>query len=774
MAQNSRQNDKKMRKAGFRRLTGRFFLLCLLAAPSILRPQWIHYANRNEVRALELEPGGEALWYATGGGLVRLDMKRDIYQVFSRSEGLPSADLTALAVLPDGGLLAGTTDLGLVLRTRGGGWVSAGVFDGVPHERVYCLILSDKEANGGNGTVWIGTLRGARKFRIGQSSIEPDRGSSVILAELPVYDIAETAQGDIFFATGSGVWSMDTQADFTHYGTDEGVGSLDVTQVEPGPDGSVYIAYQARLMRFDSRIFQPVQTPFAGAVIQDLRLLDTPGGRVLAAAAGNKLYFLDSLGHWSASEAFPEKLSVIGPVLPGRGEPAFGTDGAGMYWPDGGNGYRNLLLPGPLYNLLTRVAIDKRGTIWTSSASETTPRAKVGVSRYDWRTWTYFTEANSPLLMNMISSLNAAPDGRIYFGTWFGPAVVGSGGFNILDDNGTPERDDDRWETYIANETGLSMDVIRGDMAFDSAGGVWVGSLYNQDQPGGLEYFDPLRKEFTSFSEQLSERNVRTVELDGLGNVWIGYQNRGLAVIPGGFSKSAVVRDVLSFRSIVGDVGIVDLEADKVNRLWIATTSKVILLNFQEDASDESKFAYQEIKPPSYAGLAAEAIAIENLEAAWFATKSGIFRLSLKGDNEWSVLNRGNSLLASDEVYDIAIDWGKGILWAATGAGLSAATLSRETAGGVGAKGLVVRPNPWYPDKQPLLTVSGIPRYSRVIIFTVSGEPVKNFEARQTAGEILFWDGANESGRPCAFGVYLILAEGPNGVKLTGKVALIR
>ncbi|HUU27268.1 MAG TPA: hypothetical protein VM123_05610 [archaeon] len=735
----------------------------------------MHFANRNEVRAVELEPSGEALWYATGGGLVRVDLKLELYQVFSRAEGLPSTDLTSLLILPDSRLLAGTSDRGVILSTKGAGrWANSGVFDGVPHEHVYCLALSDSSLSAGTPSVWIGTLRGARKFTVGPYYIEPERGSSIILAELAVYDIAEDAEGSVFFATSSGVWRMDAKGDFTRYGTEEGLSSLSVPEVETGPDGRIYIASETSLMRFAGQGFEPVQVLFAGSVIRKLRLLELSGVPVLAAAVGERLYFLDSALRWTFSEPFPDRPTVIGPLVPGTGAAAVGTAKAGIYWPLAGGGYRSLVLPGPLYNVLTRVEIDSRGTVWTSSASPSTPRWDVGVNRYDGKTWTLYTEENSSLLMNMISSVNSAPDGRIYLGTWFGPTVIGSGGFNILDDRGTADPADDRWETYTALETKLSMGVIRGDMAFDSAGGMWVGSLFNQDQPGGLEYFDPVKREFTSYAGQLSERNVQTVEVDGLGNVWIGYLNRGLAVIPGGISGSGGVRDVVSFRNIVGEVGIMDLAVDRVNRLWIATASKVVLLNFQQDAGDESKFAYKEVKPPSFAGLAARAIAFEGVAAAWFATQSGIFRYGFESETDWIVFNRGNSLLASDDVYDIAIDSEKGVLWAATGAGLSAVALSRAAAAGGGTPLLVVTPNPWRLSQQPLLKVSGMPRYSRVLIFTVSGELVKDFEARQTAGEVLFWDGANEHGFPCASGVYLIQASAPGGEKMSGKVALIR
>ena len=746
----------------------------LLAGAAKALAQGVHFANRNEVRAVQLDPSRTALWYATGGGLVRLDLARGIYQVVSRAEGIPSADLTALAVLDDGRVVAGTSDWGVILRSAGARWVRAGLFDGVPHERVYHLSLSGFPADSATPSLWVGTLRGARKMAVRPGFIEPERASSVILADHLVYDIAEHGSGAVFFATSSGVWRMDNSAEFTRYGPAEGVASLDVTEIERGPDGAVYILDGDVLSRLVDGFFTPVAAPFGGSTVTDLRLLDIEGEQVLAVGAGERIFYLDSGGAWTPGEPVGEAVIAIGPVVPGTNLAAAGTAESGLFWPDESGEYKNLQLPGPLYNVLTRVALDSRGTVWTSSASDNIPAARVGVNRYDGESWSHFTQSNSPLIYNRISSLNAAPDGRLYLGTWFGPTGTGTGGFNILDDTGTAAAGDDRWETYVANTSELSMGVIRGDMAFDPEGGVWIASRVSMDQPGGLERFDPETGSFTSYSGALTERDVHTVEADGLGNIWIGYANRGLAVIPGGLAGGAALRDVESFRTQVGETGIVDLAADGIHRLWIATSTKVILLSFQEDAADERKFAYREIKPPSFAGLAVRDIEIEGFKAAWFATASGIYRMSLDGEEDWTVFNRGNSTVAADQAYDLALDERRGVVWAATEGGLSTLALAPEGEAGSGRLKLAVRPNPWYPERSPLLAVNGMPRYSRVWILTVNGEEVRRFGPKENPGEPFFWDGSNSHGRRCASGVYLIQARAPDGRTFIGKVALVR
>jgi len=744
------------------------FFLLNLALPLGLAAQWTQFAETNRARAIELSPDGSALWCATRGGLVRYDITRQIWRSFGRNEGLPATNLNALLVMPDGFLVVGSEEMGLILGTGSGRWTRAGSFDGLPGERVLCLA----RAAGGDGLrFWAGTGSGARQFSLEGGAVGPVSGSRILLEDAVVYDIACAADGTVWFGSSTGLWRLSTSGSLRRFGAAEGVGALTVNAVEIISDGSLYAAWNDTVKVLAGEQFIPDNAPNGRRTVTALSALEAGDAAPrLALAAGGHLYLRDAQG-WSEVQP-PFAVTTLGPALEADGLPAAGTDGAGLLLPEAGQ-YSVLDIPGPLYNLLTRVAVDSRGTVWCSSASDATPRASVGLNRWDGQAWTHFTEANSPLLMNMIASLNVGPDGRLYLGTWFGPTIIGSGGFNILDDKGTADSTDDRWETYTANETPLSMGVIRGDMAFDSSGGVWVGSQFNQTQPGGLERFDTKNLTFTSYSESLSERAVRCVAADGLGNVWIGYQHNGLGVIPGGFEGGASTRQVSSFATALGEVGVLDMAVDPANRLWIVTAAKAVVLNFQENAADESFFNYTEVKPPDFGGLAANAVALQGIEAAWFATDDGLWRYEIS-TGAWKVFNRGNSGIASDRVYDVALDPARNLVWTATADGLAALSLddSREAPGG--RSQVIVRPNPWRPLEHGQLNLEGIPRYSRVSILTVSGETVRAFEARETSSGVLLWDGANQAGHLCAAGVYLVLVRAADGSTLTGKVALIR
>ncbi len=741
-----------------------------------------YFANHNQVRQIAYDRVGNALWYATGGGLVRYDLSLGLYRVESVSEGLPAADITSLALMAGGGILAASAESGVLYRPPGGRWIASGKFDGLPDERVYYLGLcgDSRSITGSSGQkFWTGTGAGARLMVAGPGYIEPEKGSSIILPMATVYDIAENYDGSVFFAVGAGIWRMDKDGAFTHFGTAQGAGPASVTEVESDPSGSglVLIALGNRIYRFDGAGFSAIAGAVASSAITDLRWagIDQSGQSVFAATAGKNIYrlnFTSGLELWASAE---DTLLAAGPVVEGGDRPVAGSMTSGLLLPDPqGNGYNAVTVPGPLQNTMTRVSLDSRGTLWTGSASEAVMRGRAGVSRFDGRQWTHFTEQNSPLLMNMISSVGTAPDGRVYLGTWFGPNVIGSGGFNVLDDGGTAQQGDDRWETYSANETGLAMGVVRGEIAFDTGGGAWVASRMNQQQSGGLEYFNPSAGTFQSYSNSLSERNVHTVEVDGAGNVWVGYVTDGLAVIPGGFGGA--LHNVSAFDANVGNGAIVDISADPVNRIWVATATKLVVINYQGDVTDQSRYAYTEMKPEGFAGLAALDVEFEGDRAVWIATADGIFRTDLAG-NQWSTYNQANSALATSRVNDLAVDTGRGVLWAATDKGLSALPLAAVSEEKVSAGKLEISPNPWYPNRHGPLTVSGMPLYSTVSVVTVSGERVRRWSSSSQSGRTFRWDGrigSGGNGKKCASGVYIVLAVAPDGSTYSGKVALVR
>ncbi|MDK9699121.1 MAG: S8 family serine peptidase [bacterium] len=83
-----------------------------------------------------------------------------------------------------------------------------------------------------------------------------------------------------------------------------------------------------------------------------------------------------------------------------------------------------------------------------------------------------------------------------------------------------------------------------------------------------------------------------------------------------------------------------------------------------------------------------------------------------------------------------------------------------------------VYPNPARPAAGERIVFAGVPKGTRITIFTVSGIPVREITADPISGGA-YWDGKNESGETVAAGVYLYIAYTETS-QTRGKVAIIR
>ena len=85
---------------------------------------------------------------------------------------------------------------------------------------------------------------------------------------------------------------------------------------------------------------------------------------------------------------------------------------------------------------------------------------------------------------------------------------------------------------------------------------------------------------------------------------------------------------------------------------------------------------------------------------------------------------------------------------------------------------LFVYPNPARPDRGEQIVISGLPRDTKVTVYTLSGLAVKKLVADPSTGGAT-WDGTNGNGSQLSAGVYILVAE-KNGKVSKGKVAIIR
>ena len=151
-------------------------------------------APQGAVDALALDLKGD-LWAGTDRGLARYS--QGVWSILGREQGFPGDLIRGLTVDKTGILWAATRDAGVV-RFDGKDFRKFGTRDGLPSERVWCILADSRNR------IWAGTGRG---LWIHPADGGPDRTVSdpSLLPSLTIMFLVEDAEGMIWAGTTRGV-----------------------------------------------------------------------------------------------------------------------------------------------------------------------------------------------------------------------------------------------------------------------------------------------------------------------------------------------------------------------------------------------------------------------------------------------------------------------------------------------------------------------------------------------------------------------------------------
>jgi ligand-binding sensor domain-containing protein len=738
--------------------------------PAVLSAKWEIFTNKNTVRDVLVDAGRNKTHLATNGGLVELSAIPDpLFACMTTLDGLSSNDLACLARDASGNLLAGTASEGMAILFSGGDVKNYSTFDGLPDDRVLCIVPAGSE-------FWVGTAQGAVKMELSGAFV--NRKSPIYFGEPLNYEVRDLWPGDseVWFATSNGLWVLDGD-ELRSYGTGEGLADNSVRDIIPAEGDSLYIATDSGV-----QVFQP-----AGESFHDFSNgLVTEGSRNVRELAriGDQLWAATESGAYrtglGAANWVDETLDLptrdILSIAQGlSGLPVAGTTGKGIAT-RGEGGWDVQNFPGPLVNSLDRVAVDQDGVVWASSWSVSS--SLPGIFRYDGLAYQNYTSGNSDLLYNLASALAVAPDGRL----WIGSPYYSSGGsgLSILDDGATAQLDDDVWTTLKGTETGLSGDAIRNSIAFKGSGEAWIGSWEQNEYglPGGLDVVSYAGGEyiFRSFPDLAQGRELQALAVDGNGDLWIGYTTTSVDV----FILRPVTADGDSLFFPIDPDGlylagtnVLDIEVDPLGHLWVCTSSGVTELAYNMDPLDPANFTWKNytMDTSPLPDLQVNAVAFQGTRYSWFATPSG----AASYDRErglWVTYDTDTSPIPDDNVTDVAVDARSGAVWLATRGGLAKFSMIEDEPPVAESGSIIVAPNPFLPARNPQGVLLG--RFepgTTVRVFSIAGSLVTELTAR---GETISWDGKSREGEEVPSGVYLLVSKSPGGSIGRGKIAIVR
>lgn len=222
---------------------------------------------------------------------------------------------------------------------------------------------------------------------------------------------------------------------------------------------------------------------------------------------------------------------------------------------------------------------------------------------------------------------------------------------------------------------------------------------------------------------------------------------------------------------------------DHKGQIWIGSSAGLLVVEEPEEWFTDD-FLITQIKVPRndgtnfadylLSGVGISTIRVDGGNRKWIGTKSnGVYLVSADGLETLVHFTADNSLLPSDIIHDIAIDPISGEVFISTDAGLvSYASNATDPLAGLDRNQIEVFPNPLRPENARCITLRGLTEDAEVKIANLSGQIV---HSGRSLGGMYQWDSCDQSGTPCASGVYLIListADGKNAI--AGKLAIVR
>ena len=364
---------------------------------------------------------------------------------------------------------------------------------------------------------------------------------------------------------------------------------------------------------------------------------------------------------------------------------------------------------------------------------------------------------------------------------------------------------------------GLIYSTTSGIVSFDVSDGIKVQQLY-------IPTVQSTNDDETFI--------VSGITMDGKGNIWGTSDNNynlPLSVFNGNQSRHFSIGEsggVLSNNSYA-------ISADNFNRVWVSSSSKLVMYKYSGDVMDPTSEVWLEERvDPGITMRTPLDINVSSKNRLWILTPIGLIHKDLQvsdtnpvsqtgptatnGDlfpyfpnvvfntnsrirfdprgNVWVTsefdgihivtengeywpdingLNESNSNLLSNHVNDVTFNGDEGLAYIATNKGVSVFRIpfSEEKKS---YNSVNIFPSPFRIPSSTPMTVEGLKDESSLKIMTLNGKVLRSIPNSEVQGYQAFWNGRDESGELVGTGVYLIAVYDKSGAATIGKVAIIR
>lgn len=418
----------------------------------------------------------------------------------------------------------------------------------------------------------------------------------------------------LLLTSGNALYAQ--QYNFRNWTLEHGLPQSKVVAILQDEKKHLWVATRGGISRFDGVDFQ-IFTKRNGLSSNNITALFQDSRQLLwVGTADNGLNSFDGLHftHYGQKSGLPEE--GITSVTESSQGIIWVSTANGLYYLKGNSFTRFSMLPAQYY---TSLVFTGDSTLWAGSRTG-------GLYKVKDKTITQFTQENSALPSNEITSVSKSKDDKLWIGTSQGIAFSDKNNLQVL--------------------SGVTS-FITG-FAFDQHDYIWVASKSN-----GL--FRIKGKEITNITKEngLRTNNIVSIAADVENNIWIGTNGYGLQQYKAPwFSHYFRISDIEEPR-------ITTLTQDKEGNIWVGTDNG-IAANLKQDRLQQ----FQEKVWPSNTSI--YSMLVKDKNTIWIGTSQGAWLLQNGKARQFTTANG----LPADEVREIKED-ASGKLWFATADGVA-------------------------------------------------------------------------------------------------------
>ena len=393
-----------------------------------------------------------------------------------------------------------------------------------------------------------------------------------------------------------------------------------------------------------------------------------------------------------------------------------------------------------------------------------------------------------------VADIEQGPGGLIYLaidGTY--PALSNperkGGGVLVIDiDNplNTVSIDTSFLSYYTSSSSNRPYIVVK-DLEFDREGNLWVANAFstNKNAPIHVKSPDGDWKSYGSSETQIKlSQSPISLSFDSWNRPWFGAfkaEEANLGTYPDGgifgltYEGEPYQPENLLWESVLTNTTVWSIAFGENNRLFYLTPTGLNYFDIVIGGDSFGQNLYSYFPNISFGG--GSRIEIDEQGNVWtLSTTQGIHVL-LENTTYWPSINglrESNSLLLSDEIYDIAFDKDKKLAYIATSKGVSVLRIPFGNSYS-GYNSVKIFPSPFLTEQHEFMIIDGIMFNSSAKIMTLDGQVIRDIKSNGMSvdGDQIKWDGKSNDGYIVPSGVYLVTIIGTNGKNKFEKITVV-